>query len=339
VSSTFFTTGQASNFIEKAFGNGKSSNQGLNISVICPICKRLRDDNFSKQKLVIRTDNFLNHCWSCGFKSKSLVFLLKKYRPSLVQEYIETFLGESHLLRLTIEERIDLGVDEAQETAPELPEGFEMLATSQSASKYFKEHLGYLHNRGIGTEEELWYWKLGLVKWDNKEYRYRIVIPSFDDQGILNYWTARAINKTNFQRYKNPKNKRENIVFNQINLDWTKELLIVEGPFDLIKTKLANENATCLMGSELSSEYLLFEKIVINKTPVVLCMDQDAQKKQLRIAERLYEFGNEVKIIDINKEIEDVGSLSSEKFTQIYESAIHYNQDYALRVKIDSLQK
>lgn len=60
----FFTQGQAITFIEKVFGEGRPSNGGKNISVVCPMCKSVKGDTYSKQKLVIRTDNFWVHCWA-----------------------------------------------------------------------------------------------------------------------------------------------------------------------------------------------------------------------------------------------------------------------------------
>lgn len=64
MSSKFFTQGQAITFIEKAFGDGKQSNGGKNISVVCPMCKAVKAYRYEKQKLVIRTDNFWVHCWA-----------------------------------------------------------------------------------------------------------------------------------------------------------------------------------------------------------------------------------------------------------------------------------
>ena len=54
--------GEVIEFIERAFGPGSLSNGGLNISVVCPVCAELKD-NLQKRKLVIRTDDFLTHCW------------------------------------------------------------------------------------------------------------------------------------------------------------------------------------------------------------------------------------------------------------------------------------
>ena len=50
-----------------------------------------------------------------------------------------------------------------------------------------------------------------------------------------------------------------------LNIDWNRELSIVEGPLDLLKT---NDNATCLLGSALNEDFKLFQKIVDNKTDI-----------------------------------------------------------------------
>ena len=68
------------------------------------------------------------------------------------------------------------------------------------------------------------------------------------------------------------------IIFNELNIDWSKELTIVEGPLDLIKT---NDNATCLLGSSLTEDMLLFQKIVANKTNIKLALDSDIFSKSL----------------------------------------------------------
>ena len=63
------------------------------------------------------------------------------------------------------------------------------------------------------------------------QLRRRVIIPSFDSEGFLNYFTARAIDEST-RKYVNPKVKRTDIIFNELNVDWKKELVIVEGPFD-----------------------------------------------------------------------------------------------------------
>jgi hypothetical protein len=58
---SLFTKGQTYDFIEKVFGEGKPSNGGLNISVLCPNCAEKKGFGYNKKKLVIRTDTFVSH--------------------------------------------------------------------------------------------------------------------------------------------------------------------------------------------------------------------------------------------------------------------------------------
>ena len=103
----------------------------------------------------------------------------------------------------------------------------------------------------------------------------------------------------------NPRVKRSEVIFNEINIDWSEELTIVEGPFDLMKS---NQNATCLLGSTLNQRHALFKKIVANKTPVLLALDPDASKKTQDIATLLYSFDIAVKVLDIYP-YDDVGEM------------------------------
>ena len=41
-------------------------------------------------------------------------------------------------------------------------------------------------------------------------------------------------------------------------------MTLVEGPFDMVK---CDDNATCLLGSHLPVNSLLFQKLIQNKTP------------------------------------------------------------------------
>jgi DNA primase len=159
-------------------------------------------------------------------------------------------------------------------------------------------------------------------------------MPSFDMSGELNYYTCRAIYKTR-PKYINPGVHREDIIFNEMNINWKEPLILVEGPLDLIKC--GDRNATCLLGSDLTSDYKLFLLLAKNKTPVTLALDPDAKQKTLRIAEFLSEYDIPVKILDIPEPYQDVGELTKEEFSSILSSAIVYTKDYLLRAKISNI--
>ena len=92
-------------------------------------------------------------------------------------------------------------------------------------------------------------------------------------------------------------------------------LVLCEGVFDMIK---CGENSTPLLGSELNEMSLLFNKIVANRTPIILALDSDARKKMFKIYNKLIEYDIDVKVLDV---ITDPGDMSREDFREILPSA------------------
>lgn len=319
---TLYTRGQSTDFIEKVFGEGKYSNGGLNVSVLCPHCAHKKEHGYSKKKLVIRTDTFVSHCWVCNTKSKNLVPWLRNWFPQYLSEYVSTFLKGQQLS--------EINVEEIEEVAPKvvLPKGFEILVGAAGVEA--TRARSYLTRRGIFSEKDYWYWKLGIAP-GNEDVDGRIIIPSFDAEGNLNYWTARTYNKKVFPKYINPSVPRESVIFNEINLDWTKPLTLVEGPFDLLK---CNQNATCLLGSSFGPDYILFRKIVENETPVVLALDEDAKDKAMNISKLLMEYGIKVVFLEVSKEKGDVGAMTKEEFKDLETTGTEFTVDNFLLRKI-----
>lgn len=327
---TFYTKGTAIEFIERVFGEGKLSNGGLNVSVLCPECESKKEQGYSKKKLVIRTDNFISHCWVCNTKSRNLVPWIKKWKPNFLSEYITTFLKSEQLKDLDGGEFEDRG-QKKQHTS--LPDGFTFLWHSQTSdARRAKRYLS--KDRGIKEEKDFWYWKLGIVDSEvspQAPHVGRIIVPSFDKEGELNYWTGRAFKKGIYPKYINPTVPRESIIFNEINLDWKNPIVIVEGPFDLFK---CSENATCLLGSTLDPSYLLFRKIVENETPVILALDCDAKEKTFEIAKNLLEYGVKVDLLRVPETKQDVGAMSKKEFLDLKDTATPFTVENSLLEKI-----
>lgn len=320
-----FTQSQVVTFIEKVFGEGKSSNGGLNISVVCPICASKHGHGYSKKKLVIRTDNWVSQCWVCAFKGRNILPLLKKFHPQSVGEFVTTFLTSEQLLS-QVEE-----IEEKKEYQIKMPEGFQLLAQAKGKQAWwFKK---YLRERGIAEDRDLWYWKFGFTE-EDADFKDRIIIPSFDSEGKLNYWTARATKRGMKQKYLNPPTKREAVIFNELNIDWSKPVTVTEGPFDLLK---CNENATCLLGSAINEEYLLFQKIVQNNTQVVLALDEDARDKAFEISKSFGLYSTDVSLLVVPKCFGDVGAMSKEQFTKLYKEAKLLTPGNFLSLKIKML--
>lgn len=325
-----FTKGEAIEFIEKSFGEGISSNQGLNISVLCPKCLLKKSKDYSKKKLVIRTDNFMCHCWVCGYKSRNLIGLLKEHRYDLLRSYIDKFADVNCL------NNEDGEASSSLNEKLSLPTGWVPLSHSPKL-----EYVNYLKERlGNSIEEQelerfIVYWKFGYTI-QEPAFAKRLILPSFDENGELNYFTGRAIEKGIKPKYFNAKAVRESVIVNELNIDWTQPLTVVEGPFDLIK---CNWNATCLLGSEITSEYSLFLKILKNNTHVILALDPDAHQKTEKIAALLHSFDIAVSILDIPSQFKDVGEMTHSQFMELLPTAKPYSRTYSLRTKIANMMK
>ena len=335
------TQGQAIDFIERCFGKAVLTNNGLNASVICPCCAE-KQDELQKRKLVVRTDDFLTHCWVCGYRSTNLVNLLTDYHPYLVEEYKEKF-GIKQVFKKCVIDLSQLFVPDSEKTveAPtlQLPVGFTLLATNLGKGlKSVDSAWAYLKSRGV-TQSELWLWKFGVTDFQppkgQQSYRFRVIVPSFNAAGDLNYFSARSYWKNlSGAKYANANIPRENLIFNELMIDWSQELTIVEGVFDLIK---CGENATCLLGSTLDSSYLLFQRIVERGTPVLLALDNDARAKTYKLAKLFLEYGIDVRILSVPDRINDVGQMTKAEFQEQAKLAVPFtNADY-LRWKLAQL--
>ena len=149
----------------------------------------------------------------------------------------------------------------------------------------------------------------------------------------MNYYTARSIDEST-RKYVNPKVKRSEVIFNHLNIDWSKELVLVEGPFDLVKSA---QNSTCLLGSTLSERHALFTEIARNLTPVVLALDPDAHEKTQKIASLLSSFNVPVKTLDI-RPFDDVGEMPCGKLSSMLPTAKPWTRDDKLRSLISTIK-
>ena len=314
------TAGNKLRFIRTTFGSAQVSRDGRNVAVKCPSCSR--DTN--KKKLSISLDNWQCHCWVCGVKGKSPYSIIKNnISEDLARDFKTLFLG-SELSLYKISESIS-------ELVVQIPDGFELICQNLKTQDPNKRAcIRYLYDRGISLKD-LWFYKLGFSS--SPDFGRRVIIPSFDMDGIPNYFCSRIIDKSGFPKYKNAVANKTEIIFNEINIDWKKELTIVEGPFDLMK---CNQNSTCILGSVLKSDSYLFNRIVSNQTPVLLALDSDMVKKSARYANDLASYGCQVRILRLGS-YTDVGEMKKEIFLQKRESATVWTHKEMLISKINGM--
>jgi hypothetical protein len=304
---TLVTVTDRAQFVQGVFGSGILARDGVNIAVRCPKCKSTQE----KKKFSINLETWQCHCWICDLRGKTLYPILKKYfGPEDLSEYAETYLEGNFFKSPSSVKNTE------EEELVSLPQGFCLLVDNlKSSDPNIKSCLKYLKSRKI-SEKDLWYFKIGTAHIG--KFKRKIIIPSFDFFGNLNYFVARAIDSKNRFRYMNAHINKKKIIFNEINIDWNQEVTITEGPFDLMK---CNYNATCLLGSSLTEDSLLFSKLAANRSDVLLALDSDMKNKSQKFANLLAAYDCNVRIVNIGNH-SDVGEMTRAEFKS---TSIHAN--------------
>lgn len=285
----------------------------------CPYC------NHHKKKFSVNLSLNVFKCWVCDARGRNLRRIIRRFGSfTQLKEWdklsgIVDFSSEAFELFKTEEPEIIQRID--------LPKEFKTL-TGKITPADIRPY-SYLQNRGL-TKYDILKYKIGYCS--EGEFEGRIIIPSFDSEGYVNYFIARSYNE-HWMRYKNP-NASRNIIFNELNIDWDSDVTLVEGVFDAIFAG----NAVALLGSTLREESRLFQHIIKNDSSVFIALDPDAEKKAMKIARTLLKYDIEVWKVDI-PEGSDVASIGATEFQKLKENAVlmRGNQDYILQRKIMSL--
>jgi len=275
----------------------------------CPFC------NHHKPKMSINVEKNVYKCWICDSRGKDVWRIVRKFGDTTDKRKWKSFSGDVDLNDSLYDSIFGIDVEEKQTI--DLPEEFISLANKkQSISS--KRPMRYLADRGV-TKKDIIRWKIGYCS--HGEYKNRIIIPSFDKDGDVNYFVSRSYSG-DWMKYKNPDASKD-VVFNELNIDWKDKIFLVEGVFDAIK---AGTDSVPLLGSTLNESSKLFQKIVENDTAIYLALDPDAEKKSMHIIKSLLQHGIEIHKIDIGEE-EDVGDMTPEHFSSIAKTALQFTSD------------
>ena len=290
---------------------GRSYKSGTEYLFYCPYCSH------NKMKMSVNVSNNVWKCWICDRSGRNIGTIIRKF--GTIDDKVAWSKFEN---RVETTEFDTLFAEKEEEIAPkvDLPKEFQSLTGANRSSGALSAKL-YLRNRGIGKPDIL-KWKIGYAS--SGEYEGRIMIPSFAPDGSLSYFVARSYGKA-WPRYKNPHTSR-NIVFNDLYIDWDKDIILVEGIFDAIKAG----NAIPLLGSTLRKKSKLFQKIAATKKEIYLALDPDAKKKTDSITNLFSRFGVDVYQIDVSG-YEDVGEMTKAEFKKRKrEASILETDDYLL---------
>lgn len=294
-------------------GSGKRTARG-NQSYSCPFCKHPTpklEVNFTKTK-----EGFHYwHCWHCDVKGKKIGLLFKK-------------LGVSNEIKQELKKIVEFEGD-YQESIPSvavaLPKEFKPLIGD--TSNWAKQAKAYLKSRNIDKDDVE---KYNMGYCDRGPYSKMIIVPSYDSEGKLNYFTGRSFEKEPYSKYKNPQASRDIIPF-ELFINWDVPLIICEGPFDALAIK---RNAIPLFGKNIQTS--LMKKIVTSKVKkIYIALDSDAMNRSLKYVEKFMNEGKEVYLVDI--EDKDPSDLGFTEFTKLIQSVVPLTLSGLMRKKISIL--
>jgi DNA primase len=247
---------------------------------LCPFC------NHQSPKLAVNLEKHgVWHCWHCNDRG-SIVQLFKKL--NCTKEEI------AQLYKLLGEDRSHNATEDVTPSILMLPPEYQPLWKRPTSLNFsYKSAMQYIINRGITAADILRY-QIGYCA--EGHYANRIVMPSYDNTGRLNYFTARSFYSNDGLKYKNPPISKNVIVFD-FHINWSHEIVLCEGMYDALAIK---RNAIPLLGKTIPNK--LAEKIETkNVSDITLVLDNDALHATAEIASRFIQNGKTVRVVSLDK--------------------------------------
>ena len=283
--------------MDSVLGKGKQTSRG-NYAYHCPFCKHHKpkmEVNFTENK----KGHNPWHCWVCNTRGKTIPNLLKKIEAYDKIEEAKRLIPQGSFVEEVVVKN-DLFLP--KEYIPFIDQPNSLMA---------RHALAYLKARGV-TREDMIKYHMGYC--ETGEYQNMVIIPSYDDNGNLNYFTARSFEKKPFRKYKNPSVSRDIVPF-EMFINWNSPLVLCEGPFDAIAIK---RNAIPLLGKNIQSN--LMKKIVSSKVEkIYIALDSDALKSSLKFCERFMNEGKEVHLLEMDDK--DPSELGFNRFTELIQKS------------------
>ena len=286
--------------VNSVLGTGKQTARG-NMAYNCPSC------NHHKPKLEVNfTENKQGHnpwhCWVCGKKGKSISLLLR------IAGATQDRINEAKSLSKNVD---DTYVPKVVDTVT-LPDEFISLNNVDNSDIMARHALAYLKKRHVSKHDILKY-NMGYCK--SGLYKNMVIIPTYNADVRLNYFTARSFEKEPYVKYRNPQVSRD-VIPNEHLINWNLPIILCEGPFDAIAIK---RNAIPLLGKNIQTN--LMKKIVTSLVDkIYIALDRDAIKQALRFCEKLLAEGKEVYLVDMQDK--DPSEMGFENFTKLIQKTV-----------------
>ena len=193
--------------LNKALKQSAKIRKGTDAVYYCPVCKHY------KRKLEINTVTGKYHCWVCGLSGTSLKTLFKKL--GLSGEYLGQIYKNTETYRKLPQNDIN-AILEIFSEKKNLP--VESLILPKEYRSFYDDELTligrhalrYLKSRNI-TKYDVLRYNIGYC--EGGQYNGRILIPSYDAAGQLNFYSTRSIFEESKMKYVNSFGSKDIIGF------------------------------------------------------------------------------------------------------------------------------
>lgn len=280
------------------------------VAFYCPYC------NHHKKKLQINLVNQMWHCWVCEKKGRGIKTL-----------FYDANADQSKIAELRKFKAVEYEPrDKQEEDSVTLPQEFIPLYNPDSRlqSQILVSALMYLKSRGITKHDIVRY---GIGYCERGEYAGRLIIPSYDENGTLNYFISRSFYVDEAKKYKNPPISK-NIVGLEQFINWNMPVVLVEGIFDAIAIR---RNAIPLFGKTIPEK--LLETIVKNKCKhIYICLDNDAKDSAIKSAKNLLKHDINVYIVNLHQK--DPSEIGFVEMTQILKNTTPTTESELMKMSL-----
>jgi DNA primase len=283
--------------LETVLGKGKGSKTTMDYAFYCPVCKH------HNPKLIVNIKSGQYNCWTCHppTKGKTPVSLLKK-----IESPTEKILEMKSYFQ-----NDNTRIDTTKPNKVTLPEEFISLANPDKSLEC-RHALAYLKKRSISIQDIQKY-NIGYCK--TGRYRNRIIVPSYNKDGNVNYFIARSFEQDPSRKYDAPTCNKTEIIGLEYFVNWSIPIILCEGIFDAIAIK---RNAIPLFGKTIPQSLMI--KLVESEVKTVyLALDKDALKEALDYSQNLLNLGKEVYLIEL--EGKDPSELGFTNMTKLLHTA------------------
>ena len=271
------------------------------IRICCPFCGD--DEGFH---LYINPQKNVYHCFRCDAKGK-FSSLIARFKIQSTRETHKNFKYTDVVASLN---------PSKDEVAPLNINEFKPIPVGEAClnNVYYQ----YLRERGFLLRDIIDY---RLHYADQGKYKYRIIIPCFEN-GEFTYFTARTIlNNPEIHRYLNPpkgitKYTRAEVVFNLDAIEQGAPCTIMEGSLNAI---VCGRDAVACYGKFVTDIQL--SKLLAKQCSVyTVALDSDAQKESIDLCKKLVNRGHRVRLARFPED-QDAADLGREGTRRIIDAA------------------